>query len=527
MKADYIIVGAGAAGCVLAERLSRDSSVRVLLVELGSATVNPLVHVPKGFFRTMRSRRLAYHYPTWPLGRKRPGEFWIRGKALGGSTVINGVMYARGRPGAYDALGARNPGWSWQEMLPVFRAMEDHPLGPSTQHGASGPLSISFASQEDTVVRALFSAAANCGLPIVPDVDSAPGEAIGPVASTIHGGLRVSARTAFLNPALKRPNLKVISGARVGHLVFDGSRCVGIRARHRSRQLEFFARQEVLLSAGTVETPLLLERSGIGAGETLNRAGIRLRHESPHVGQRVIEQRAVTLKLRLRPGLGHNTELNSWPKRIWQGVKYVANRKGPLATGPYPIRASIRTFPELQHPDAEMLLTTISTDATGMAVAEQAGMTIKSYVVRPTTTSQIHVNDPDPEAPPIIEASFLKTENDRQKASALLHRQREFAASQPLASLVQAEVAPGADVQTQEDAVNYALATGAGLYHAVGSCAVGPCDDDVVDHRLRVRGIPGLRIADASIFSFPPASALAAPTMAVGWRAADLLREET
>ncbi|HLS03744.1 MAG TPA: GMC family oxidoreductase [Actinomycetales bacterium] len=174
-----------------------------------------------------------------------------------------------------------------------------------------------------------------------------------------------------------------------------------------------------------------------------------------------------------------------------------------------------------------MLLTTMSTDATGMAVAEQAGMTIKSYVVSPTTTSQIHISDPDPEAPPIIEASFLKTENDRQKAAALLRRQREFAASQPLVSLIEGEVAPGDEVQTHEDAVNYALATGAGLYHAVGSCAMGPRDDDVVDHRLRVRGIPGLRVADASIFSSPPASAMAAPTMAVGWRAADLLREES
>ncbi|WP_141437170.1 GMC family oxidoreductase [Blastococcus aggregatus] len=253
MRADYVVVGAGAAGCVLAERLSRDPTVSVVLVEHGGPVRNPWFRVPKSFYAAMRSARYTHRYPVRVNGSGQ--ETWLRGKALGGSTVLNGMLYSRGDPVDYDDLAAANPGWAWADMLPAFLAMEDHALGASPDRGAGGPLPVSVTKADDAVLQAICGAVASMGIPLVDDVNGVDGARIGPTSVTIRHGLRVDAASAFLAPARRRPNLVVADDARAGHLLFDGPRAVGVRVRRRGERLDVTARRQVIVAAGALESP--------------------------------------------------------------------------------------------------------------------------------------------------------------------------------------------------------------------------------------------------------------------------------
>lgn len=528
VEADYVIVGAGAAGCVLAQRLSRHSSV--VLVEAGGTVRNPLVAVPKAFYRTMTLPRYSYGYAT-DEGVGPPGH-WVRGKGLGGSTVINGQLYLRGDPADYDALAARgNPGWGWPEMRRAYQEMESK--APRDGSGAvSGPLAVAARPVEDSVLHTVREAAEQLGIPVTDELYSLEGERIAPTPTTIRSGRRVSAADAFLAPARRRSALTVLTGARAGHLLFDGRRAVGVRVSHRGRPRDLRARREVILSAGTIETPLLLERSGVGRPEVLAAAGIAVRVPSPHVGERVLEQRAVTVKAHVRPGLGLGERLASRSGRFRAGLRYLLTRDGPAATGPYEMTALVAARARADggragRPDAQLLFTPLVTDDTGLRAAPVAGLTIQGFALRPTTPSSIHVAGDVPEVPPRIVARYLQTEADRRTSAAVLSVARRLLDTAPLSGIVVGEAAPGPEVAAEpDDVAAYALATGAGIYHAVGSCAMGPNDDDVIDHRLRVRGVPGLRVIDASAFPEHPGGGLAAPVMALAWRAAELIDEE-
>jgi choline dehydrogenase-like flavoprotein len=299
-------------------------------------------------------------------------------------------------------------------------------------------------------------------------------------------------------------------------------------ARRGGERLAVRARREVILAAGSIESPQLLERSGIGDPVVLTRAGVEPRVESPHVGERLLEHRGMTVQARLRPGLGLNRRLNTLPRLLCAGAGYVLTRRGPVATGPFALVGQLRSAPGEPRPDVQILLTPMSLDlgTTRLRLARHAGMMIQGYQLRPTTPSAVHIRSADPADPPVIEARYLETELDRTVTGRILARLRGMIAEGPLADLVIGEDAPGPDVVTPEQAVEYARATGIGIYHAVGSCAMGPNDEDVVDARLRVRGVRGLRVVDASVFPAMPSGNTAAPTMALAWRAADLVGAE-
>jgi choline dehydrogenase-like flavoprotein len=510
ITADYIVVGAGAAGCALADRLSAEGTQTVLLLEAGRSW-HPLLAVPKAFIVTMQSPRLTYRYVTDPLANGQ-AQSWIRGRALGGSTAINGSLYLRGERDHYDELGAElGHRWAWPVWERAFHAVERRlPVNPTPT--------------EDGVAAAVLDAFATTGMPRVADLNASSGQRAGATPTTIRRGRRVTAAMAFLSHARRRANLQVVTGSPAVRLHLEGTRATGVVVANDGQAVLHRARREVVVCGGALETPLLLERSGIGDPAVLRRAGIEPVVESPAVGEGLIEQRSVTVKARLRPGAGTGPLLDSRVKVAAQAVRYLVTRGGPIATGPYEVAglaASTGTVPDLQ-----ILATMLATDDSGLRVADHAGLMLQGYPLRPSTTGSIHVSGPSPGDAPRIDAASLVTADDRRQTEAVLERMRAVLASRPLADLVLGEEVPGPWVQGAEDAVRHALDAGAGIFHAVGSCALGPSAEAVVDMRLRVRGVRALRVADTSVFPRQPSGATAAPTMALGHLAAEMLLDD-
>lgn len=526
MEFDYIVVGAGAAGCVVAGRLAAAGPGRsVLLVEYGGRPVNPLLHVPKGFYYTLRDSRYLYRYTTNPVGPAAKPEVWLRGRVLGGSAAVNGMMWMRGAPADWDGLAARgNPGWSWAEVLPAYRAIEDHNLGASSVRGAGGPLGISVTDPRDPVVSAILASAVSYGWPQADDVNAQDTERIGFTPSTIAHGRRTTSYDAFVRPALAR--LAVAARTRAVSLTFDGRHVTGVRvADARGSVRDVSARREVVLCAGSVETPLLLERSGIGNPELLRKHGIDVRVESPMVGERVIEQRGVALQVTLNAPSDATRRLGSLTGQAREALRWLATGGGLLSTGGYDLVCQFKSSPDAARPDVQGLFVPMAIDTTSkeMKLARHPGILFMAYPIRPETTSSVHISGVSPHDPPVIDARFLETPRDRETVAPVLEIARSVLAQPPTATLVKAEEFPGPGVATRQETIEYSLATGTGLYHAVGSAAMGPASDDVVDASLRVRGVTGLRIADASVLPVQVSGNTAAPAMLVGYRAAGLI----
>jgi choline dehydrogenase len=533
---DYVVVGAGAAGCVVAGRLAAASAVhgrrpRVLLVEYGGRPVNPLLHVPKGFYYTLRGDRYLYRYATNPVGPAGKHEVWLRGRVLGGSAAVNGMMWMRGAPADWDGLAARgNPGWAWADVLPAYRAIEDHSLGASDMRGAGGPLGISVTDTRDALTDAILASAVAYGWREVADVNAEDSERIGFTASTIAHGRRTTSYGAFVRPVLARQEanggLTVATRTRAVALTFDGRRVTGVKlADARGAVSEVRARREVIVGTGSVETPLLLERSGIGNPDLLRKHDIAVRVESPNVGERLIEQRGVALQVTLNEPGDATRRLSTLPGQAMEALRWLTSGTGMLATGGYDLVCQFKSAPAADRPDVQGLFVPMALDTTSknMKLARHPGILFMAYPIRPETTSSVHISGTAADDPPVIEARFLETSGDRNAVAPVLEIARSVLAQPPTRGLIKGEEFPGPTVATREDTVEYSLATGTGLYHAVGSAAMGPADSDVVDPQLRVRGVDGLRIADASVLPTQVSGNTAAPAMLVGYRAADLI----
>ena len=522
---DYVIVGAGSAGCVLANRLSGDPGVSVAVVEAGGGDRNPAVAMPLGTAFLMGNPRYAWQYDVEPFGPTQQTEHWVRGKLIGGSSSINGMVYNRGSQADFDDLVARgNPGWGWDEILPIYRAIEDHTLGGSDMRGSGGPLHVSVEATGEEVSEALLNSTAALGIKRVDDVNSTDAERTGYAPATIRKGLRVSSAKAFLRPAKSRPNLTVLTGTTVTGVLFDGDRAVGVKTSSG----ELRANREVILSAGSLATPQLLQLSGIGPREVLSDAGVDVHVESPRVGEGLHEHRCFSLQMRLKENKGTNRQLATPGKQALTGMKYLLTRKGPISTPVYDMLTFLRTDPSAERPDAQLLMAPMSV---GVGLPKESletrpGLSILGFALRPTSEGSVHIRSADPSAPPRVVAGYLDSEHDRRVSIAMFRRMRDVVAQQPIADMLTSEIEPGPAVDDDESILRAGFLYGGTGYHASGACAMGPDDSDVLDSRLRVRGVTGLRVVDVSIMPAMVSGNLNAPMMAMAWRAAEMILED-
>ncbi|WP_326655987.1 GMC family oxidoreductase [Streptomyces sp. NBC_00385] len=531
---DYVVVGAGSAGCVLADQLSRDPGTTVLLVEAGGPDRHPYLRIPKGVGKLFGDPSFSWHYRTRPV---RPGgnpDMWVRGKVFGGSSSVNGMVYNRGSRPDWDALEALgNPGWGWDDVLPAFRSIEDNALGGTSTRGTGGPLHVSSVRDPDPLCDELIATGGALGLRTVKDLNEHEGERIGYAMATIKSGQRFSAARAFLHPARSRPNLTIASRTTATRVLFDGDKAVGVEVRRaEGEREEVRARREVILSLGSLNTPKLLQLSGVGPAEVLRAAGVDVRLDRRQVGGRLREHRCLALRFRLNADLGANRQLSTTVAQARTGAGYLLTRRGPLARPAYDVMAFLKSRPDVERPDAEVLLAPWSLGSLipgkPAAVEREPGLSACAMVLKPSSEGSLAITSADPDAALDIDAGYFTSGHDRQVAADLFRRLREFFAADPIASRITRETFPGPAVHSDDDEgiVGSALDGGYCGFHAIGTCAMGPDPDDVTDSRMRVRGVENLRVVDASVLPVMVSGNLNGPVMAMAWKAAEYIRED-
>ena len=524
---DYVIIGAGSAGCVLANRLSEDPHVRVCLLEAGGRDRNPWIHIPAGFVKTMTMPGVNWLFDTEPDARTHNRAIPVpRGRVLGGSSSINGLLYVRGQSLDYDIwaqLG--NRGWSYQEVLPYFKKSEHmEGRGDARFHGTGGPLNVADVRETDPLLDTVIAAAGTCGYPHNPDYNGHTQEGFGYFQTTMKNGQRVSAAKAFLRPALQRPNLRVETDAHVTQIRFEGRRAAGVQFRQRGADRELLVGREIVLTAGAVQSPQLLELSGVGQPDLLRAHGIEVVQELSGVGENLQDHYIARSTFRIR-GMRTLNERMRGVSLLGEVAKYAFARTGGLAVPAGVVFGFVRTRPELETPDVQYHIAHASfRDPKKRILDRFPGLTIGPCVLRPASRGTLHIRSADPFAAPRIAPNFLHEAIDRETLVAGLRIAREIVAAQPLAGVVQAEITPGADVRSDEQLLDYASRTGATVYHPVGTCKMGSDPLAVVDQELRVHGLEGLRVADASIMPRLISGNTNAPVIMIAEKAADLIK---
>jgi len=525
---DYVIVGAGTAGCVLAARLSEDGKHSVLLLEAGPEDDYVWIHVPIGYGKTMFHPVYNWGFYTEPEptmnGRK---VYWPRGKGLGGCSSINGLIYIRGQPQDYDLWAAQgNAGWSWRDVLPYFKRLESNERGESELRGASGPLAVSDIPTKHELIEAIAAGAGELGIPRNPDFNGERQEGFGYYQLNTRKGWRSSTATGYLKPARRRTNLAVEVNAQATRVLLEGMRATGVEYRQGGQVKTAHARREVLLAAGALQSPQLLQLSGIGPGPLLQKFGIPVAVDLPGVGRNLQDHLQLRLIYQCRKPITTNDDLNSWWRSAKIGLQWLLLRSGPLAIGINQGGLFTTVLPESATPDVQFHFATLSAEMAGAKVHPFSGFTFSVCQLRPSSRGRVEIASPDPLAAPAMHANYLATELDRRCAVAGVKLARRIAGTRAMQGYVESEYRPGPAARSDDDLLEFCRNYGATIFHPVGTCAMGADALAVVDARLRVHGVAGLRVVDCSVMPTIPSGNTAAPVVMVAEKASDLIAED-
>ncbi len=527
---DYIIAGAGSAGCVLANRLSADPSVRVLLLEAGGKDDWIWFHIPVGYLFAIGNPRADWMYKTEPeKGLNGRVLNYPRGRVIGGSSAINAMIYMRGQAQDYDAwrqLGLE--GWGWNDVLPLFKRQEDNFRGANASHGAGGLWRVEAPRIHWPILDAVRQAAEEIGIAKTDDFNTGNNEGSSYFDVNQKRGRRWSAARGFLKPVLSRPNLQLITGAEIDRLNLDGKRAKSICFARANTKFVARARREIILAAGAIGTPQILERSGIGAGPILQRAGRSVLHELPGVGENLQDH------LQLRPiyKVAHartlNTDYRSLVKRALMVVTYALLRRGPLTMAPSQLGIFTKSNAEYETPNLEFHIQPLSLDKFGDAMHEFGAITLSVCNLRPTSRGSVHIESTDPQSPPKIAPNYLTTEADRRIAVDALRLVRKLCATPALTPFALEEYRPGTHLNSDAELAQAAAELGTTIFHPVGTAKMGLESDPlaVLDSRLKVHGLAGLRVADASAMPKITSGNTNSPTMMIAEKAAEMIHDD-
>lgn len=529
MEFDFIVVGAGSAGCALAARLSESGRHSVALVEAGARDSYPWIHIPVGYFKTMGHPTIDWGYKTEPdPGLNGRSLNWPRGRVLGGSSSINGLLYVRGQREDYDQWRQQgNTGWGWDDVLPCFKRSEDWEGGANELRGAGGPLSVSKTRISRPSVDAYIKAAQTAGYPYNDDYNGETQEGMGYFQLTAHKGKRCSSAVAYLKPARSRSNLTVLTGLATKKILTSEGRATGILADGGDGEKTITARREVILSAGAIGSPQILMLSGIGPGQNLSDNGIEVVSELKGVGQNLQDHLQARPVFKCRTST-INTETNALWKQALIGIEYAFKRTGPMTMAASLGTGYLKTRPELATPDIQFHLQPFSTDKVGTATHPFNAFTASVLQMRPESAGHLELKSANPSDHPIIHPNYLSTPTDQQTIVDGIKIARRIAGFEPAKSEIIEEHAPGKTVGVDDDEaiLDWARNTSTTIYHPTGTCKMGQDDMAVVDERLRVRGIAGLRVADASIMPTIVSGNTNAPAIMIGERASDFILED-
>ncbi|MDR5810360.1 GMC family oxidoreductase N-terminal domain-containing protein [Caballeronia sp. LZ019] len=531
---DYIIIGAGTAGCVLANRLTQDPAINVLLLEAGGKDDYHWIHIPVGYLYCIGNPRTDWLYKT----QKEPGLndralSYPRGKVLGGCSSINGMIYMRGQREDYDdwAHITGDSNWSWDSVLPIFKRSEDHYAGENEWHGTGGEWRVEKQRLKWKILETFAQAAQQTGIPATDDFNRGDNTGVGYFDVNQRGGIRWNAAKAFLREAMKRPNLTTITGAHTQKLVFDGARCVGVAYRGGDTDFIARARCEVILSAGAVNSPQILELSGVGNGARLQRLGIDVVRHLRGVGENLQDHLQLRMAYKVNGARTLNTLSARWWGKLFIGMQYALMRSGPMSMAPSQLGAFARSNPDdasIKRPDVQYHVQPLSLERFGEPLHPFNAFTASVCNLRPTSRGSVHIESPDLHAAPLIAPNYLFTDHDREVAVNSLRLTRRIVSAPALSRHAPEEILPGIQFQTQEELVEAAGNIGTTIFHPVGTCRMGADNDPaaVVDSRLRVIGVRGLRVVDASVMPVITSGNTNSPTLMIAERASEMIRED-
>jgi choline dehydrogenase len=523
---DYIVVGAGSSGCVLANRLSTEAVNSVCLIEAGPKDSSPWIHLPIGYGKTMWDPKVNWKFETEPdPGMNQRKIYWPRGKCLGGSSSINGLIFIRGQKEDYDgwkSLG--NSGWGWDDVLPYFKKAEGNDRLGEPLHSKTGPLKASSIPKKHPLVESFIKSAVNLGVPETDDFNNLTQEGVGYYQLSTHKGLRCSTAVAYLNPVKQRSNLTILTDSQVMRIIFEGRRAVAIELMRDGQKHVIRANKEIILSAGALQSPQLLQLSGIGPAALLREFNIPIIHDLPGVGENLQDHLQYRLIYELNQPISTNVQLSSLFGKVKIGLDWLLFRGGPLSIGINQGGLFTKVMKSSLTPDIQFHMATLSADMAGGNVHPFPGFTMSVCQLRPESRGHVRIQSADPLVPPKMVANYLATEYDRDISVAAVKFARKIAQTEPLKSLITREIKPN-NPQSDADLLEFCRNNGATIFHPTGTCQMGPDSDPmaVLDSELRVRGVMGLRVVDCSAMPTLPSGNTNWPAVMMAEKAADFI----